>query len=97
MDGGAVSWHGASSYKTPSELSRMLDDLRSSVPGLRAKYRNDEDFWAAFRRAADGIKDCAMGFTVDHVADRLDAMEAEIRADAAMTPENLPASKGSAL
>jgi len=95
MDGRAISWHGASSYKTPSELSGLLDDLRTSVPALRAKYGNEEDFWAAFRRAADSIKDSAMGFTVDHVVDRLDAIEAEIRAGAAMTSVNLPDSKGS--
>ena len=75
--GEASPWQRISPYKTRPELSRLLDDLRASLPKMIERYRQDDHFWSAFQRAADPIKAVAMGFNLDYVSDRIDSMTAE--------------------
>ena len=79
--GQAFQWQRISPYKTRSELSRLLDDLHASLPGMIERYQQDDDFWPVFQRAADPIQAVAMGFNLDYVSDRIDSMTAEFRAD----------------
>ncbi len=45
------------------------------------RSRQDEDLQAAFQRATDPIKTFAMGFNLDYVTDRINAMAAELRSE----------------
>ena len=76
--GEAFPWQRTFPYKTRPELSKLLDELQASLPGMIEKYGQGEDFWPTFQRAAERISASAMGFNLDF-SDRLDAMSAELR------------------
>ena len=79
--GEAMPWQRTFPYQTRLELSRLLDELRASLPWMIERYKQEEDFWPAFRRAAHLIKAAAMGFNLDYVNDRINAMAAELYPD----------------
>lgn len=76
-----IGWQDASVYKSRADLSRLLDDLHATLLRLRNSGDRDETIRTTFQRAADAITAVAMGFNLDYVTDRINAITAELRPD----------------
>jgi hypothetical protein len=84
----SLPWRPATPYRTRAELCRQLDDLRTTLPAMTDDRALDGGFWPAFQREAESIKRSAMGFDIDYVVDRIEAMTTALRPTAGNDDRN---------